>query len=300
MAARRGATTRTWTWSVEDGTASRTEDILAGEEPLEIRIKSRIATHPVAVTMRTPGADFELVAGFLFTEGVISAKEQIRRLSYCVDDDGAEQHYNVVSVELASGVAVDVSRLERHFSISSACGVCGKASLEALRLHGLRSPGPGPQLTPSVLTRLGPGLREGQKVFSATGGLHASGLFTADGRLVAVREDVGRHNAMDKLIGWALLEGRVPLSENLVMLSGRSSFELVQKALAAGVPAVCSVSAPSSLAVDLAREFGITLVGFLRDGRFKVYSGIERVTLLPETDDTPGCAGGESRREDGG
>lgn len=283
MPARTGTTTRTWVWSVEDGSASRSEDTLAGEEPLEIRIKTADGDQPVAVTMRTPGADFELTAGFLFTEGVIDSRARIRRLTYCVDNDpGVEQRYNIVSVELAAGSVVDLGRLERHFSVTSACGVCGKASLEALRTRGLEPPGPGPELSPELLSTLGPSLREHQQLFSATGGLHASGLFTRDGRLVAIREDVGRHNAMDKLLGWALLDDRLPLSDHVVMLSGRSSFELVQKALAAGVPALCSVSAPSSLAVELAREFGMTLIGFLRDGRFKVYSGIERVAVAGE------------------
>lgn len=283
MSSRAGASTRTWVWSVEQGSATRTEDTLAGEEPLEIRIKTPDGHQPVAVTMRTPGSDFELAAGFLFTEGVIESRAQIRRLTYCVEADAdVEQRYNIVNVELAAGTPVDFGRLERHFSATSACGVCGRASLEALRRRGLQAPVRGPELSPALLSSLGPELREHQKLFGATGGLHASGLFTEDGRLVAIREDVGRHNAMDKLLGWALLEDELPLSGHVVMLSGRSSFELVQKALAAGVPVVCSVSAPSSLAVDLAREFGITLVGFLRDGKFKVYSGMERLALTGE------------------
>ncbi len=283
MPVRTGATSTTWTWSVDGGSATRTEDTLAGEEPLEIRIKTADGPRPVAVTMRTPGADFELAAGFLFTEGVIDSEAQIRRVSYCVESDvDVEQRYNIVSVELATDVPVDFGRLERHFSVTSSCGVCGKASLDAVRGRGLRRLGQGPELTPEVLRALGPKLREGQKLFGATGGMHASGLFTPDGRLVAIREDVGRHNAMDKLVGWALLDGRIPLSDHVLMLSGRSSFELVQKALVAGIPALCSVSAPSSLAVDLAREFGLTLIGFLREGRFKVYSGIERVNLAAE------------------
>lgn len=259
------------------------DDSIATEEPLEIRLVMRGERRSVAVTMRTPGADFELAAGFLFSEGVVEHRDDVRRISYCLDEGlGAEQQFNIVNVELRPGQPVDLAPLERHFSVTSACGVCGKATLEALRMRGLAPATPGlgrggQTLAPGVLGSLPGKLREAQEVFRTTGGVHASGLFTPGGELLALREDVGRHNAMDKLVGWALLQGRVPLVGHVVMVSGRSSFELVQKALAAGVSALCSVSAPSSLAVELAREFGLTLVGFLRDGRFKVYSGIERV-----------------------
>jgi FdhD protein len=230
--------------------------------------------------MRTPGADFELAVGFLFNEGVLATREQLRRVSYCVDKAiDEQQRYNIVNVEMADGSAnlADLVHLERHFSMTSACGVCGKATLEALHTRGYSAVQRGPALEPDVLTSLPAKLREAQALFDRTGGLHAAGLFSADGEVVAVREDVGRHNAMDKLVGWAFLNEKLPLADHVLLVSGRSSFELVQKSLSAGVAALCSVSAPSSLAVDLAREFGLTLVGFLREGKFKLYSGEERV-----------------------
>jgi FdhD protein len=230
--------------------------------------------------MRTPGADFELAAGFLYGEGIVSSPEDIRRISYCVDADiDAEQQYNIVNVELRGGREFDLRPLERHFYTTSACGVCGKASLEQLELRGCPVIPPGPVVQPQTIYSLPDKLRETQRLFDSTGGLHAAALFDAEGNLVALREDVGRHNATDKLVGWALLEGRLPLSEHVVMVSGRSSFEILQKSLMAGAPIVCAISAPSSLAVDVAREFGMTLVGFLRGGRFNVYAGAERMEL---------------------
>ncbi|MCA1740657.1 MAG: formate dehydrogenase accessory sulfurtransferase FdhD, partial [Actinobacteria bacterium] len=233
----------------------------------------------VAVTMRTPGADFELAAGFLYGEGILASREDIRKISYCVDSDlDAEQQYNIVNVELRSGRDYDLRPLERHFYTTSACGVCGKASLEQLELRGCPVIPPGPDLvTSETIYALPEKLREEQGLFDATGGLHAAALFDKEGTLLALREDVGRHNATDKLVGWALLEGRLPLSEHIVMVSGRSSFEILQKCLTARVPVVCAISAPSSLAVEVARQFGMTLVGFLRGNRFNVYSGHERV-----------------------
>jgi FdhD protein len=276
-AVRPGPTARVSVWEVRPEAAHRGEDSLATEEPLEIRLLSGGSRHPVAVTMRTPGADFELAVGFMFSEGILKTRDQLRRVSYCVDRDIAEhQRYNVVNVELAGVAPADLAPLERHFSVTSACGVCGKATLEALHRRGYGPVPDGPVLPADMLRSLPAKLRRAQSLFEATGGLHAAGLFTAAGELVAVREDVGRHNALDKLVGWALMEGRLPLTGHVLLVSGRSSFELVQKALAAGAAALCSVSAPSSLAVDLAREFGLTLVGFLREGRFKVYSGEER------------------------
>jgi FdhD protein len=228
--------------------------------------------------MRTPGADFELVAGFLNNEGVISAKDELRRLSYCVDRDVDEdQRYNIVNVELARSAWPQIDRLERHFLTTSACGVCGKASIESLRLRNVPNLGSGPALNTELVTSLPDKLRAAQGVFASTGGLHAAALFDSNGTLLALREDVGRHNALDKLIGWALMNGRPPLHDAIVMVSGRTSFEIVQKALVAGVPVVCAVSAPSSLAVSLAREFGMTLIGFLRGSRFNVYAGTERL-----------------------
>ena len=264
--------------TVYEGAARKERrDSVVTEEPLEIRVSAAGSSETVAVTMRTPGADFELAAGFLFSEGVIAGRDQVLGISYCRDDDlPPDQLYNIVIVEVP-GSDVDLSRLERHFHMTSACGVCGKATIESLTLRGTKPVADGPVVSPDVVTSLPEQLREAQKVFSATGGLHAAGLFDATGATVAVREDVGRHNALDKLVGWALLDGRVPLSDHIVMVSGRSSFEIAQKAATAGVPIVSSVSAPSSLAIDVAREFGITLIGFLRDERFNVYTGAERI-----------------------
>jgi FdhD protein len=275
---RRGSKTKVRVRVVEEGRARVRPDALATEEPMEIRLVSRGTPQTVAVTMRTPGADFELAAGFLYGEGIVSSPEDISRISYCVDSDlDAEQQYNIVNVELRSGHSYDLRPLERHFYTTSACGVCGKASLEQLELRGCPVIPPGPELTPETIYALPTKLREAQGLFDVTGGLHAAALFDEKGELVALREDVGRHNATDKLIGWALLERRLPLSNHVVMVSGRSSFEILQKCLTAGVPVVCAISAPSSLAVDVARQFGITLVGFLRGNRFNVYSGYERI-----------------------
>jgi len=276
--ARRGSKTKTRVRVFEDGRSRVRPDTLATEEPIEIRLLSGGLRQTVAVTMRTPGADFELAAGFLYGEGILSSPEDVERISYCVDADvDAEQRYNIVNVELREGREYDLRSLERHFYTTSACGVCGKASLEQLELRGCPVIPPGPEVAAKTIYSLPEKLREAQGLFDATGGLHAAALFDAAGNLVALREDVGRHNATDKLVGWALLEGRLPLKDHVVMVSGRSSFEILQKCLAAGVPIVCAVSAPSSLAVDVARRFGITLVGFLRNNRFNVYSAPERV-----------------------
>ncbi|MDR7414904.1 MAG: formate dehydrogenase accessory sulfurtransferase FdhD [Armatimonadota bacterium] len=254
-------------------------DLLATEEPMEIRLVAGSHRKTVAVTMRTPGHDFELAAGFLFTEGIVTHREEIARISYCVDPDlDPEQRYNVVNVELRTDALPELPSLERHFYTTSACGVCGKASLEALRLRGCQV-GPGPAVEAAVLRGLPEQLRAAQSLFALTGGLHAAALFEGGGRLLALREDVGRHNAMDKLLGWAFLEGKLPLGEHIVLVSGRASFELVQKAVVAGIPIFCAVSAPSSLAAEVARAFGVTLVGFLREDRFNVYSGAERVRI---------------------
>jgi FdhD protein len=279
---RRGSKTKVRVRVVEDGRARVRPDALATEEPMEIRVISGGRRQTVAVTMRTPGADFELAAGFLYGEGVVSSPEDIEKISYCVDPDvDAEQQYNIVNVELRGNREYDLRSLERHFYTSSACGVCGKASLEQLELRGCPTILPGPRMAAERIYALPEKLREAQGLFEATGGLHAAALFDAEGELVALREDVGRHNATDKLVGWALLEGRLPLGDHAVMVSGRSSFEILQKCLTAGVPIVCAISAPSSLAVDVAREFGMTLVGFLRGNRFNVYAGSERIQLEP-------------------
>ncbi|MGO9661071.1 MAG: formate dehydrogenase accessory sulfurtransferase FdhD [Acidimicrobiales bacterium] len=278
--ARPGPVARSWAWEVLPEGAHRGEDSLATEEPLEIRLLSGGARHPVAVTMRTPGADFELAVGFIFSEGILRTREQLRKVSYCVERDVAEdQRYNIVNVEVAGVAPADLAPLERHFSVTSACGVCGKETMEALRRRGYEPVPDGPSLSADMLRSLPAKLRRAQRLFDTTGGLHAAGLFSTGGELVALREDVGRHNALDKLVGWALMEGRLPLAGQVLVVSGRSSFELVQKSLAAGAGALCSVSAPSSLAVELAREFGLTLVGFLREDRFKVYSGEGRAGL---------------------
>jgi FdhD protein len=275
-------TTRIWT--IERGAGESRPDQLAVEEPLEIRLAWRGESRVVAVTMRTPGADSELAAGFLFAEGVVDRPERIVNVRTVAP--------NVVQVELGDGPEPQLAPLDRHFFATSACGVCGKAGLETLRLRTAELPR-GPVLRPDVLRSLPDALRQHQGLFAATGGLHAAALFDASGILLDTREDVGRHNALDKLLGRAFLDSRLPLHDHLVMVSGRSSYEILQKCLAAGVPVVCAVSAPSSLAVELAERFGITLIGFLRGDRFNVYSGIERIAVdLPEP---PDCA--QRRRE---
>jgi FdhD protein len=281
MSPRPGTKIRTRIWTYEHGALRQQRDTLATEEPLEIRLMAGGEQRSVAVTMRTPGADFELVAGFLFAEGVVRTREEMVGMTYCVGSE-QEQRYNTINVELRAASLPDLAPLERHYSAGSACGVCGKTSLEALQLRDHTPPPPGPHVPAEALLRLPEALRREQGVFASTGGLHAAALFdvTTDPpapRLLALREDVGRHNALDKLIGWALLDGRLPLQSNLVLVSGRASYEIMQKCLAAGVPLVCAISAPSSLAVDLARAFGITLVGFLRGERFNVYAGQQRI-----------------------
>jgi FdhD protein len=273
--------TRAVVTTVDEGrrTVAR-DDALATEEPMETRLIAAGQRHTIAVTMRTPGSDFELSAGFLYGEGIVATREEIRAITYCLDDGvDAEQRYNIVNVELPAGVNPDLRMLERHFYTNSSCGVCGKASLEALEIRGCPVVAPGPVVTPEVIYALPDQLRQAQRLFEATGGLHAAALFDAAGDLVTLREDVGRHNAIDKLVGWALLQDRLPLTEHIVMVSGRSSFEILQKCVAAGVPIVCAVSAPSSLAVDVARRFGVTLVGFLRKQRFNIYAGEERIAV---------------------
>ncbi|WP_214408756.1 formate dehydrogenase accessory sulfurtransferase FdhD [Sphaerisporangium fuscum] len=279
---RPGPTTRVRVREVSGGAARDRRDDLATEEPLEIRVAAGGATRTLAVTMRTPGADFELAAGFLAAEGV-AGPDDIHSIAYCTDEDlPPEARYNTVTVRLHGAHLPELPTMHRHFMTSSACGVCGTASLDALR-ERRRSLSAGeatlPPVSAEVLYGLPRRLREAQGIFGKTGGLHAAGLFTADGSLLALREDVGRHNAVDKLVGWAQMNHMAPLSSHLLLVSGRTSYEIMQKALAAGLPMVCGVSAPSSLAVDLAREFGITLVGFLRDQRFNIYASPERVSL---------------------
>lgn len=265
----------------EAGRAEDRADALATEEPLEIRLLAGGQTRTIALTMRTPGADGELAAGFLYGEGVVRESAAIRAITLG-DPAAADPRAggNVVTVDLGDAPLPDLAGLERHFFANSACGVCGRAGLEALRLRA-RTPSPdGPQVTPEALLRLPATLAAAQSLFASTGGLHAAALFTPDGTLLALREDVGRHNALDKLIGWSLLTDRLPLASSLVLVSGRASFEILQKTLAAAVPIVCAVSAPSSLAVELAQSFNVTLVGFLRPTRFNVYAAPHRIAPL--------------------
>jgi FdhD protein len=269
--------------SLREGTATRRvrRDVLATEEPLEIRVVGADGgAHRVSVTMRTPGADFELAAGFLYGEGLIGGPEDVSAIRYCVERGAEAQRYNVVSVHLAPGAAFDPASVQRNFYVSSSCGVCGKASIEAALGPACGGVAGAMEVAPEVLLSLPPKLRAAQPLFERTGGLHAAGLFDADGGLLRAREDVGRHNAVDKLVGSALLARELPLAERILMVSGRTSFELVQKAARAGAAVLAGVSAPSSLAVELAERAGVTLVGFLREAAFNVYSHPERIAEL--------------------
>jgi FdhD protein len=260
--------------AVHGDARSERADALATEEPLEIRAQGPGQEgQRVAVTMRTPGGDFELAAGFLFTEGLVTP-DDVRRVAYCDDLDDEEQRYNVVTVTLAR--PFDAERLSRNFYATSSCGVCGKASLDDIAVR-CDIVAPGFTVEADVLVSLPDRLREAQRVFDRTGGLHAAGLFDRDGSVLSVREDVGRHNAVDKVIGEQLLAGRVPLSDRVLQVSGRASFEIVQKAAVAGIPVVSAVSAPSSLAVDAGGRLGVTVVGFVRDGRCNVYTHPDRI-----------------------
>ncbi|MCB0924487.1 MAG: formate dehydrogenase accessory sulfurtransferase FdhD [Mycobacterium sp.] len=257
------------------GSAAERADTLVVEEPLEIRVDGS----PITVTMRTPGADFELAQGFLLTEGLIGVRDDVAAIRYCrgADLDGANS-YNILDVTLATGVPAPIVDPTRNFYTTSSCGVCGKASLEAVRLNSRYCPGDDPAtVSAATLTELPTRLRTAQTIFAATGGLHGAGLFGADGNMLVAREDIGRHNAVDKVIGWALEAGRIPLGGVVLLVSGRASFELTQKAVMAGIPILAAVSAPSSLAVDLASQSGLTLVAFLRGDSMNVYSRPDRV-----------------------
>lgn len=267
---RRKSTAQVQVVTLDADRSQRRSDVVAVEEPLEIRIGKR----SIAVTMRTPGNDFELAAGFLFTEGVIQKSADIRKIAYC---DADPQEYNVVTVTLGSDVEFDPKRLERHFFTTSACGVCGKAALESIRVNTTPIQSDF-QVPAGTLYSLDAKLRKTQSVFEKTGALHAAALFDETGGLLLMREDVGRHNGVDKVIGAALLEDKLPLEQHVLMVSGRSSFEIMQKALVARIPIVASVGGPSSLAVDLAKEFGVTLVSFLRGRRCNIYTGEQRIT----------------------
>ncbi len=257
-----------------DAAVARPET-LAVEEPLEIRVNGT----PVTVTMRTPGSDVELAQGFLLTEGVIAGRGDVVAARYC-KGAGADQlnTYNVLDVTLASGVAMPDTDVTRNFYTTSSCGVCGKASLEAVQLSSRHAPGDDPStVSAETLAALPARLRKAQKVFASTGGLHGAALFDSDGTTLVVREDIGRHNAVDKVIGWAVEQDRVPLTGTVLLVSGRASFELTQKAVMAGIPLLAAVSAPSSLAADLAAASGLTLVAFLRGESMNVYTRPDRV-----------------------
>ena len=272
--------------------ATEVADVLAIEEPLEIRLGFPDGTHKaISITMRTPGDDPELAAGFLFTEGIIYSPDQIKKIRHCglkigtkkgTLDRASALNSNTIRVDLNDVLDLDLKRLERNFYTTSSCGVCGKASIEALAT-GVKYTISDVKINADVIHSLPQKLREAQAVFETTGGLHASALFNAEGTLDIVREDVGRHNALDKVIGAKFMAGKTPLSETILLVSGRASFELVQKALMAGIPILAAVGAPSSLAVELAAEYGMTLLGFVRDGRFNIYCGAQRLPNLQWT-----------------
>jgi FdhD protein len=266
------------------------DDVLAVEEPLEIRIgfheNGKLTHKPISITMRTPGDDAELAAGFLFTEGIVQSRDQIKQIRHCglkigkgggLIDRASALNSNTIRVDLNDGVDVDLKSLERHFYTTSSCGVCGKSSIEALHTGAKKLENETLKIAAEIIHRMPEALLARQKTFEKTGGLHASVLFDTNGEIDTVREDVGRHNALDKVIGAKFMAGEIPLNDKVLMVSGRASFELVQKALMAGIPILAAVGAPSSLAVELAREFGMTLIGFVRDDRFNIYTGEQRL-----------------------
>jgi FdhD protein len=266
------------------------DDVLAVEEPLEIRIgfheNGKLTHKPISITMRTPGDDAELAAGFLFTEGIVQSRDQIKQIRHCglkigkgggLIDRASALNSNTIRVDLNEGIEIDLKSLERHFYTTSSCGVCGKSSIEALHTGAKKLENDTLKIAAETIHRMPETLLTRQTTFEKTGGLHASVLFDANGEIDTVREDVGRHNALDKVIGAKFMAGETPISDKILMVSGRASFELVQKALMAGIPILAAVGAPSSLAVELAREFGMTLIGFVRDDRFNIYTGKQRL-----------------------
>jgi FdhD protein len=253
-------------------TKRRGTDSLAVEEPLEIRVRGR----SVAVTMRTPGHDDELAAGFLLTESILSTRAEVIEIAPCLRQ-GAGMRANIINVFLAAGVKVDFDHLTRHVFASSSCGLCGKASIDAVHAH-FPPVKQGGNVSAATLSRLPARLRSAQAIFDRTGGLHAAAIFDRAGKLVVLREDVGRHNAVDKVIGYGLLNGLLPYEDQILLVSGRASFEILQKALAGRIPVVAAVSAPSSLAQEFAQESGQTLIGFLRPGRMNIYTHPDRIT----------------------
>lgn len=271
---------------VEGGALSEEADLVVTEEPLEIRLghgpEHKRAEFSLSVTMRTPGHDQALCMGFLYTEGLIQSASEVVSLKYCYDQGKSETHDNVMRAELQADVLIDAHQFQRNFYTTSSCGVCGKASIDAIKVDCQLVERRPIQLSPELLFSLPSKLSEAQHVFRHTGGLHASALFDFEGNLLAFQEDVGRHNALDKLIGQLLIKGETDFSNRLLLLSGRISFELVQKAVRAGIPLIAAVGAPSSLAIELAEEFGVTLIGFLKAGRFNVYSRKEELILEPK------------------
>ncbi len=261
-------------YECREGELHIADDYLVGEEPLEIRIGEA----PLTVTMRTPGHDLELAAGFVFTEGIIRSRDQLAGVHHAPDEK--QNGANRVRIDLVPGVELDPELTRRNFFAASSCGICGKASIDSVRVRGIAPANPDFRLSPDLLVVLPDKLRAAQAIFGRTGGLHAAGLFSASGELLVLHEDVGRHNAVDKVVGWALLNDRVPLREHVLLVSGRGGFEIVQKAAVAGLPVIASVSAPSDLAVNLARELGLTLVGFLRGRRFVIYGGEQRLQVM--------------------
>lgn len=265
-------------------TELETSDLVVGEEPLEIRMSYGQGLNrkqkSISVTMRTPGQDFELALGFLFTEGLISAYQEIESIRYCTELKDPAEKDNVLLIYLKPDIEIDEKKLERHFYTTSSCGVCGKSSIESISTAGCQPFQEGsPKILAEIITSLPPRSQEDQTLFKYTGGCHAASLFDLEGNLLLTREDVGRHNAVDKVIGAQLRESRLPLSERVLLVSGRAGFELVNKAIMAGIPIMACVGAPSSLAVDLAREFNLTLIGFLRGDRFNIYSAPERILI---------------------
>jgi FdhD protein len=267
---------------VTGGQISTRMDRIIVEEPMEIRIRLFGVPEPISVgvTMRTPGHDFELAAGWLFAEGILHSPDEVSHLTYCTDPHvDHEQRYNIVNVHLRPGIRPNLNRPRRRFAAMSGCGVCGTASLASLRAQGVAPAESRIRLRAALLPRMGEVFRQSQRLFQQTGGLHAAALFDEEGRLLSIREDVGRHNAVDKLIGQAWLDRQCPLERNILMVSSRAGFEIVQKAAVAGVPILITMSAPSTLACDTASAFGITLIGFARGDSFNVYTGEERVWL---------------------
>jgi FdhD protein len=279
---RPGRTVETAVLALDGAVRVYKQDRVAVEEPLELRLSDGTNVRTLGVTMRTPGNDFELAAGFAFGESIVRARDRLTGITYCLDANlDPSQQYNVVTIECEPGeFDRSAGRFERHFTMNSSCGVCGRAQLESLYDLGVRPLDDGLRIAETLLYALPERMHEEQRIFASTGGLHAAALFDESGACAIVREDIGRHNALDKVVGWGLLNGRLPFARSLLLVSGRASYEILQKAVTARIPVVCSVSAPSSLAIDVAREFNVTLVGFLRGNRANVYAGDERIAAL--------------------